>query len=349
MTLLCMVEKCKPIRGAHRNTCAETDCKGCLPRTAEYPREVCTACRLRFGDRLTELGIGVTHAADQDAESRTLPSLYDALSEPTRALHLTRGGFNGEPGDDDTDPMTLAPKPMTLAAEAIEARHQIRAALVGWCVVLSEDVHLPVAGRTIPDLGTIIRKGHPLPADTMPAMTAHILRHSRELLADPVHAPRLVAEIDELWVEGRRRAYPTPPPGHVIGPCPVGTPGGQPCGGPVRALVDTYDEDGWASCPKCKTKAVIDWWLALMPPEHHEWLPERALLWHLTLHAHRQIHRKNLYSWSKPSTARPWPELPSVCDIRTRRTLYHVETALDLCRLERRRGRPAQQPREEAS
>lgn len=240
---------------------------------------------------------------------KELAQLWVDLLTPTRSA----GGGKRAPGSE---------RPQALGSEAREARTAIRRLLTTWCGVLVDDFGVAVPGPAVE------------------VRVARLLAHLPRLLADPRHAEQLIHDVDMAWAEGRRRAYPAAPQGHHIGDCPVGTPAG-PCGGPVRAVVGEFDEAGWAECRTCKTKAVIEWWLALMPPEQHEWLPMKALRWHLTLHSGRQIAEQTIRNWASPTARNPDPALPSMTDTETQRIVYRVEEARALCELTRRRGRPA--------
>ena len=84
------------------------------------------------------------------------------------------------------------------------------------------------------------------------------------LLVDPNRAGARVGGVNDALREARRRAHPQARDGHVIGTCLVGTPEG-PCGGELRAIVDSVSEDGWARCRTCKTSALVDWWRRYEP------------------------------------------------------------------------------------
>jgi hypothetical protein len=331
--VLCVVDTCRPIRGDHLGECDRADCPGCLPRTAEQPLAVCTACRLRALDRLTELGLGTVHAADADAESRTLPSLYEALLQPSRITSITRGARGDE-------------RPLAMSDDARQAREGIDRLLAEWCDVLRRNKWQTVHGRPM-----LTRRGHPLPRPTVAARTAHVLRHVRELLADPVYADQLVHDVDWAWTQSRRSAYPQPPTGYVVGPCPVGRGDDEVCGGEVRATIDTLDEDGWANCRTCGTSAVIGWWMAQMPAETYEWLPMKALQWHLTIRAGRQVPAVTIRSWARDPAvlpARVVGVVPFAGDVSRHslgRVEYRVADALRLTELGRGRGRPPGVPR----
>lgn len=332
----CIVETCEPIKNAHRLIgCTGKDCRGCLPRNAEPGILVCTACRLRVADRLTELGLGTVHAADPGA-SRTLPSLHDALLQPSRIPSATRGGKGDE-------------RPLQLAEDALKGRDVIERVVTEWAAELTRRFN--VWSVPPPLVKPVIAYLRSAPHDaTVKARTAFVLAHLRELLADPEHADQVVHDVDWAWIEARRRAYPQPPAGHVIGACPVGT-GDGPCGGEVRAIIDSIDEDGWARCKSCKTSADIDYWLALMPSEAVDWLPMRALRWHLTLHASRQISDVTIRSWARDPAALPArrvgvvPYAGEVTAQTAGRVEYRVTDALQLAELGRRRGRPPGPPR----
>jgi hypothetical protein len=151
------------------------------------------------------------------------------------------------------------------------------------------------------------------------------------ILALPA-GPEFVDEVDLIWAEASCRAYPEPPEGLLIGPCPVGTPEGL-CGGEVRSTRATADvTGGWATCRRCKTSANIDWWLAAMPVAEIEWLRMRPLLWHMHLVTGRKITESTVRSWSRHDSI----------DVRIKfgHPEYRVKQAVELARLNRGRGRP---------
>lgn len=312
--IFCVVEACRPIKGSHLDDCDSPDdqCRGCLPRLAEPDLRTCTACRLRSGDQLTELGIGVVHAADNEADSRTLPSLWHALLQPSRIASVTRG-----PGGDEV--------PTAMSDGALEARTAIEQLARRYGSAY--DAMSAPAG--------------------VPEKLVSVLRFLRHWLAQD-EAGEFVRQVDEAYALARRRAYPQPPRGTLIGSCPVGRPSDEPdavldeqgrarCGGDVRAIVEGWDEDGWASCRKCGTRAVIAWWLAQMPPEVVDWMTMRALRWHLLIQLGRSVGEKTIRSW-----AHRW-QLDDRCDLRSKQTEYRVRQALELAR-DGRRGRHGSTP-----
>jgi hypothetical protein len=242
-----------------------------------------------------------------------LPQLSVDLLTPTKA----GPGAKRAPG---------AERPEPLGSAAREAREGITWFLTNWTADLPRPA---LAG----------------PDRTVSAMTTRLLAHLPRLLADETAAGRLVHVVDVVWAEAHRRAYPATPLGHVIGACPVGRPiddhhpDGR-CGGTVRAIVDTLDQQGWARCNTCKTSGVIDWWLAAMPPEQQEWLGMKALRWHLALHCGRQIAESTIRSWAEPPARGGDPALPSIVDEATGRPQYRAEEARELCEQYRRRQRP---------
>lgn len=309
-----LVQHCRPMRGVHLDACNGENCSGCMPKLAEEPLLCCTSCRLRVEDCLAEL-----------------PGLWDDLVTPTRSGGSAKRAVGAE-------------RPTLLGDEARNARDAAERLLEIWCAVLPPVAwgsSWPNAWAVPPPLAApvLIRRAGGIPAKTIPRMASRVSGYVRWLLADPVHADQLIHDVDVVHHEAHRRAYPARPLGHTIGSCPVGTAEG-PCGGQVRAVVDTLDELGWARCGACQTSADIDWWQALMPPEAHEWLGMKALRWHLTLHCHRQIGESTIRTWATPTARTPWPALPSVCDVASRRPLYRVAEARELCEMSRRRGRP---------
>jgi hypothetical protein len=152
-----------------------------------------------------------------------LASLYDALLQPTR---VPSGGGKASGGTE---------RPQTLAEPAVRAREAIKVALVGWCCLLEEDL------------------GAPLPEeDTVRAIVVHLLRHLRTLLGSE-HAERLCEEIDELWSEGRRRAFPTGPSGQALGRCPA-----------CDTLVRSSTAHGDIRCRGCGQTRTVDEWQQLL-------------------------------------------------------------------------------------
>jgi hypothetical protein len=320
---------------------------------AEAGSRVCVACRLRVRDRLLDLGTGHTYrvtgapqygpshwrtvldthlayAADlanppdarsaalqraQDARERMTrgvepdrwwPSLYDALEAPTRAAGRSSTGKTADP-------------PETLAQGAILTRHHIRANLTRWVGdVLFRDVGIRPC------------------LDGVDAMARHVVAYLPRILAGE-HAVRLVEDVDADWVAAMRYAYPSRPAGHTIGVCPLPAEGG-PCGGNVRALLDSADGHGWARCSGCRTEAVISWWRTQLPAPQVEWLSLRDLRWHIALHHGVQVPEGTIRRWAVPRTeqGQDVAPLPTSHDGRGR-LRYHVESAVLLT--QRRRVR----------
>lgn len=287
MTLLCVAARCKPLIGEHQPGCVDPRCRGCLPCPAQDGLQVCRVCRFRLSDCLGEL-----------------PRVYEDLLMPTKV-----GGSRGKSSE----------RPQTLVDDALNARTAIRVNLVGWCLLLKEDL------------------GVALPADTVPAMARHLRAHASRLLAGE-HAQRLADEVDELWAEGRRRAYPGGPLGHQIGLCPLSDPCGPwfACGGCVRAVVDTLTGDGWATCQQCGISAVIGWWREWMPLDRPEWLGLVDLRWHLSVIHSQIVPEGTIKSWSHPRSEDEPPKLAT--RIIAGRLHYHAPTAVLLARSRRPRA-----------
>jgi hypothetical protein len=110
--VLCALPDCRPVLGTHTTTCTDDRCRGCYPKLAEDGLQVCTSCRYRATDRVTELR-----------------HLYTALLTPTRTH--AGGGRQADP-DDDNAPATLAEVASPGSDGALGARHLIRDYLIRW-------------------------------------------------------------------------------------------------------------------------------------------------------------------------------------------------------------------------
>ena len=213
--LLCVADTCQPLIGEHVANCEDQRCRGCLPKPAADELLVCRQCRLRTTGRIEKL-----------------PDLYVDLLTPTRAP----AGGGTQPGDQGDDaPATLAETTSPASDGALGARAQIRAVMVSWVKVLDEDFAKPV------------------PADTIEALIAHVDWWSLTLLADAEHAGQFVAEIDELYREATRQAYPSAPLGQALGVCPT-------CATTVRSAT-TW---GRIECRGCGAVRTVDQWIALL-------------------------------------------------------------------------------------
>jgi hypothetical protein len=150
------------MRGRHAPDCAQEACAGCLSRQA------------RDGLRLCHL-----HTA------RIAEDAVEAARLHSELLHvLTGAGHLGELVRSSRDPN------LTLNDAAADARTAIRATLVSWCRLISEE------------------RGISLPADDMRAIGAYIARHA-EWLAAHEAAADASAELHELaHGQPRRIAYP---------------------------------------------------------------------------------------------------------------------------------------------
>lgn len=183
MTLLCVVERCRPFKGEHLPGCEDERCRGCLPRPADLPLLVCRACTLRTEDQLTEL-----------------PNLRVDLLTPTRTRAGGRPSLEGaerEPGP-ATLPEVRSPAPDGAMAE----RHELRDLVHKWIRYLIDQHHTPAW-----DLRT--------------GAYRYILEHHRLLLADVDQAAAFVADLDDATRRARAKAYPSPPPGQALGECPT--------------------------------------------------------------------------------------------------------------------------------
>jgi hypothetical protein len=330
----CAAGTCPPIAGDHADDCEDpTNCWGCLRRRAEGSLAVCTACRLRFADRLLNLGIGQVHSAHEGA-GQTLPSLYDALLQPTRIASATPSGRSDEP-------------PLALADGPLAARREIERLLASWCGTLHRDIFTERTDGT----PVLVRLGHRMFGSSVPIRTEHVLWYSRELLADPYLADQLVTEVDAAYVEAFRQAFPAVPPGQVIGTCPLVYSDESICGGKVRAVVETADAEGKARCQLCRTSKPIREWLALMQAQvqQPEWLTMPDLRWHLTILAERTVSPFTIRSWARDQAVLP-TRRPGVVPYAGERrgegrgsagqVEYLVTAAVALARAGRGRGRP---------
>ena len=143
--------------------------------------------------------------------------------------------------------------------------------------------------------------------------------------------------VTDSWRETLLRAYPQSDEGRIIGTCSVGVPEG-PCGGELWVAGPTVTGDRWAQCRTCKTSALVDWWLAQMPPEQHEWLPMRALRWHLLLHVGRRVSDVTIRSWARDPEILPTRQVDAAgevlltggTEIATGRAEYRVRDVLEL-------------------
>jgi hypothetical protein len=157
----CAVAVCRAY-GRHQSDCPGEDCRGCLPRPA------------RDGLRLCD--VHTRHLADDAVEAARLHS---------ELLHVLTG--SGRPGElvrTSRDPN------LTINDAAADARVAIRATLVSWCRLISEE------------------RGISLPADDIHAIGAYIARHA-EWLAAHEAAADASAELHELaHGQPRRIAYP---------------------------------------------------------------------------------------------------------------------------------------------
>ena len=293
MTLLCVVANCRPMIGEHQRGCEDDRCRGCQPKLAAKPLQVCRACELRVLDELA-----------------ALPRLYADLLTPTRSAAAGQKGKGAE-------------RPQTLGDEALKARSTLRVALVGWCLLLEEK---PFALSP--------------PADNVPAMARHLAASAPRVLASE-HAERLAAEVDEIHHDARRRAYPAPPLGHVIGHCPEPDQWveNRACDGDVRALIDTMDGQGWANCMRCGTKAVIEWWQQRMPADHPEWMGMADLRWHLSIIHMQHVPEGTIKSWTQPRNETEPSKLPTRLTSEGR-VQYHVPRAVELAKNRRIRRSP---------
>ncbi|GAB6902503.1 hypothetical protein [Kineosporia succinea] len=183
MTLHCVVETWHPLKGEHVLGCEDERCRGCAPRPAEPPLLVCTPCRLRTEDHLTEL-----------------PALRVDLLTPTRPR--AGGGPSLEDAVRDRTPTTLAEVRSPASDAALSERHDLRDLVLKWVRYLIDH--------------------HGTPAwDVRTGAYRYILEHYRLLLADVDQAATFVEQLDDALRRARRRAYPSGPPGQALGECPT--------------------------------------------------------------------------------------------------------------------------------
>ena len=181
---------------------------------------------------------------------RELPELYADLLTPTRA------SGPGPKVDVSREPR------LGLQDEPRQAREAIRAGLVAWCRILEDDYRLS------------------LPADTIPAMAAHVRRHTPNLLRNHEHADQLCHDVRVWTTSARRYAYPARPVGRHIGDCPTMVEGVR-CSGPLRAHPGVL----MVVCPQCGTVDTAAGWAIRSDPraaipmttaELVQWLTERV-------------------------------------------------------------------------
>jgi hypothetical protein len=186
--VLCAAPTCRQPR--HQDGCVEGRCAPHPPWPAADGMRLC---------------VRHTDAIATDAQSAA--ALYDelgvALTTPERpgervsGTGAARGAIN---------------------ERAVDARGTIRATLVAWCRLVSEE------------------RGVVLPTDTVPAMGAYLNVHGQWLAAHPA-AGECSDELRELaHGEPWRVAYPSGTRVMVIAPCPV-----EGCDGMVKAIVRPAD------------------------------------------------------------------------------------------------------------
>ncbi|HEY9411065.1 MAG TPA: hypothetical protein VIP77_15910 [Jiangellaceae bacterium] len=159
--LRCVVSTCRAF-GRHASDCEDPECRGCVPRLAVDGAIICDL-------HLRKLAEDAIEAARLHSE------LLQVLTGSTGL---------GEKVSSSKDPN------ITLNDAAADARIAIRATLVSWCRMVSEE------------------RGISLPPDNMRAIGAYLAKHAEWLAAHPA-AAEAVAELHDLaHGEARRIAYP---------------------------------------------------------------------------------------------------------------------------------------------
>lgn len=202
--LLCASAHCRII-GQHAG-CTDEACKGCLPRKA--------ADGLRLCDVHTDaIGHDAIRAGD----------LHGALADV-----LTGGGGGGPKVSGGS-----VDKSLNLNERAVELRDDIRAKLVSWCLMISEE------------------RGIALPEDRPIRLGAYVNTHRAWLAAHPA-AGDASAELRQLVNDARRVAYPeVSGTTRDLGTCPV-TEDGAVCGGKLRGVMRRTDSflPSWVLCDR---------------------------------------------------------------------------------------------------
>ena len=215
---LCVIGHHVP--GKHRDGCTDTDCRSCVPAMATHGLQVCSWHEKRTRDAL-----------------RDLPGLWADLGDPRR-------------GRTSTNRSTDDGSPMLIGDAHRNARSQIRACLVGWCMILHEDYALS------------------LPADTVRAMAHHVAVQAGRLL-NSEHADQLVAELlghtDE---DGDRHEGAAPTAWRLARPASSRT-WRILCDCGERVPVEA-DGDVIMRCRGCDAWGVLSWWIERSAPNTDE-------------------------------------------------------------------------------
>lgn len=219
-----------PVPGRHADACTAQNCPGCLPALATTGLLVCS-----WHERRVRGGL------------RDLPGLWADLGDPRKS---TQPG-SGRGGDSGGSPMLISD---TRRA----ARSAIRALLVSWCLVLTDDYALTT------------------PPDTIRGMAHHVAVQAGRLLASH-HADQLCHDIDTATREAWRLARP----GHHRGirvACPT-------CGHRVALRPDDH---GDVRCTECGEHGDIRWWRAQLAPKVDEPMPAGEIITWMVEH-HRIV------------------------------------------------------------
>lgn len=191
----CVVSTCHAY-GRHKADCEAEDCRGCVPRLALDGLLLCLLHR----DRL----------ADDAIEAARLHS---------ELLHVLTGANGmGEKVSSTKDPN------LSLNDAAADARIAIRATLVAWCRMISEE------------------RGITLPLDDIYAIGAYIARYADWLAAHPAAAEAVDELHDLAHGQARRIAYPGG--GRRF---PIELPDGMYARCPLRTAID--DAETMEPCP----------------------------------------------------------------------------------------------------
>lgn len=329
---------CDTPGGCHHTT--NPDCTGCAPRPALPGGMVCMTCWER-----------TTTALD------TLIEIYEDLLTPTRVAYSGRVTGTAE------SRLVLADGPRW-------SREWIRVMLLHWRGILARPVEPSKAQR---DADTHARKERtrilmaggtpgPLP-DPLPAgpygrglsrptssdphdTIRAVHRHAEWLLASE-HADQFVYDVLACHADATRTAYPAPPAGVLLGPCPLPTDDdGTPCGGPVRAKVGTLV----ITCPTCGHTGQPHEWRRIMlarpsQPGHDDPTPGRdtaatgrAIAAWLSAEHGREIRPSLIWQWSCRGTKHG--RLPRVGSDPQGRTLYDLATAERIAAAQYAEGTP---------
>jgi hypothetical protein len=183
--IACLNPRCA-IPRRHRDDCAGEPCKGCLPGWAADGLRLCAVCCRRLGENAVK-------AAGLHGE-------LELMLRPSG----TDGQATGKPGS------ASPPRDAVVAM-----RTEIRAVLVSWCRLVSEE------------------RGIGLPRDEVTAMGDYLRRHS-DWLAATEYAGEAADELASLVSRAWGLAYPSGTRRIEVGPCPR-------CDGTLTAVVRPVD------------------------------------------------------------------------------------------------------------